>query len=784
MNTVSNRAFRRATLAAAIGLLLATPVLALAAPPTPDASAAEADTVDTRVATATPQPEATLARVFVRGLRLTSLPTRIPTTFAGITRQEIQAQVNCHDAEDALKYMPSLLVRKRYIGDYDHAVLATRASGTGNSARSLVYADGILLSNLLGNGYAFSPRWGMVNPEEIERVDVLYGPFSAAYSGNSVGAVVDYVTRMPERFEAHAKLGYSFEDSHLFGTRDRFDATSTSVSLGDRRGRLSGWLSVGHLDSQSHPITFATLLAASGTAGSATPVTGAIADVNPRGQPWYVVGATGIGTTHQDQAKLKLAYDVADDMRLSYVLGQWRNDAERQGETYLRDAAGTPVYSGTVGIDGRRYTLAPTAISLQAAEQLQRMQALSLKKSGRGAWNWTLAASRFDYVRDRVRSPLVALPAARNGGAGRIADGEGTGWTTATAHVTWKPDTTHVVEFGLQSDRYVLDTEVSNTSDWRDGAAESRFSAFGGTTTLRSAYAQDTWTIDPTWTLSVGARAEHWAARDGRLSNATTTFGFDDRSETAISPKAALKYTPDADWSLKASIGRAVRFPTVSELYQGTIATDTIVNNDPNLKPETSVTSELSWLKTVALGRVRATWFHETTRDALYSQTDVRSVPNVTSIQNVGRIRTDGVEVATELTGVGLDALDVNASATFTQSIITENAAFPASEGQWQPRVPRWRANMVATYHPGEHWSFTGALRYSGRQFNTLDNADTNSGTYTGTSPFLVADARVRYTHDAHWSGAVGVDNLGDRTYWNFHPYNQRTWTAELRYDY
>ena len=45
-------------------------------------------------------------------------------------------------------------MRKRYIGDYNHAILSTRASGTGNSARSAVYADGILLSNYLGNGIA------------------------------------------------------------------------------------------------------------------------------------------------------------------------------------------------------------------------------------------------------------------------------------------------------------------------------------------------------------------------------------------------------------------------------------------------------------------------------------------------------------------------------------------------------------------------------------------------------------------------------------------------------
>lgn len=151
----------------------------------------------------------------VKGSQPSSLPTQIPTTMEGIRGDEVERRINAIDSEDALKYFPSLLVRKRYIGDYDHAVLATRASGTGNSARSLVYADGILLSNLLGNGASFTPRWGLVTPEEIARVDVLYGPFSAAYPGNSVGAVVDYVTRMPEAFEAHAKIGYQHQRHRL-----------------------------------------------------------------------------------------------------------------------------------------------------------------------------------------------------------------------------------------------------------------------------------------------------------------------------------------------------------------------------------------------------------------------------------------------------------------------------------------------------------------------------------------------------------------------------------------
>ena len=60
--------------------------------------------------------------------------------------------------------------------------MTTRTSGVGASARSLIMVDGALLSPLIANNNNVGgPRWGMVSPEEIERVDVMYGPFSAAY---------------------------------------------------------------------------------------------------------------------------------------------------------------------------------------------------------------------------------------------------------------------------------------------------------------------------------------------------------------------------------------------------------------------------------------------------------------------------------------------------------------------------------------------------------------------------------------------------------------------------
>ncbi|HXS79000.1 MAG TPA: TonB-dependent receptor, partial [Gammaproteobacteria bacterium] len=538
-----------------------------------------------------------LGTVTVIGRRPTSLPTQVPTTIEGIGAEEIRTRINATDAEDALKYLPSLVVRKRYIGDYDHAVLATRASGTNNSARSLVYVDGILISNLLGNGATFTPRWGLVTPEEIERVDVLYGPFSAAYAGNSVGAVVDYVTRMPESLEIDARVSTFSEDFHVYRSQGTYAGSQASASVGDRQGPWSWWLNFDRLDTDAHPVSYANKLVSTGLPDTAgTPVTGALASRSPREQDWLILGSTTATHTVQDHAKAKVAYEVSPRLIASYTLGWWDNDAQRSSETYLRDAAGNPVYSGSINVDGMRYTVTPTDFAPTAGDLHHLMHGLSLKTQREGAWNFDFAASAYDYDRDVTRSPTVALPDAASGGAGRIAEQDGTGWGTLAVRATRRPDAPHghFLDLGAELDDYRLRTLVSNADDWLVGSRTTRFSEFRGDTALESVYAQDTWAFAEEWRATFGARLERWHAQNGAIGDATTTIGLPERAETYVSPKLAIAKQLTTDWTLKASLGRAIRFPTVAELYQGSIATDVVVNNDPDLRPEKSWTSELS----------------------------------------------------------------------------------------------------------------------------------------------------------------------------------------------
>jgi len=752
-------------------------------------------------------PVKTLGVVTVIGGQPTSLPTQIPTTMEGITREQIENTINATDSEDVIKYFPSLLVRKRYIGDYNHAILSSRASGTGNSARSAVYADGILLSNYLGNGVgglSFPPRWGMVTPEEIERVDVMYGPFSAAYPGNSVGAVVDYVTRMPTRFEAHAKLGAVIQPFKLYSTDETYKAGQASVSLGDRSGDWSWWLNANRTDSHGQPLTFPTRLRASGVAGPAgTAVTGAVPDNNNANQPWFILGSGTEYRTKQDHFKAKVAYDITPSMRLSYQFGLWENISEGRPVSYLRNAAGNTVYSGGININGLAFAGGQALTGgdfPMTNEKIEHfMHGLSLKTNTQGTWDWELSASLYDYDKDEKRQNAAAnpLPGAANGGAGTIANGAGTGWNTLAARGTWRPagmKGAHIVDFGAQQDSYKLRYLTSTIAgNWLSDGPGAMSSDVGGRTQLRSLWAQDTWSFARDWKTVLGARVEHWRAYDGytQIPGAAppVNTAWASRSENHLSPKAALSWQALPDTVLKASLGRAVRMPTVGELYGATSTTNSRFINDPNLKPEKSWTGELTAEKDLGSGILRVTAFAENTRDALYSQTvfDPVALVNVSRVQNVDEIATKGLEAAYNGSDVWIKGLDLLGSLTWTDSTIKRNSGFVVfagdTVGKKQPNIADWRATLQASYRVNEAWSGSVAARYSGPQFRTLNNSDVNGFTYQGVSKFFVVDLRARYRIDKQWSAAFGIDNVNNYKYWNFHPYPQRSYSAELKFD-
>ncbi len=193
-----------------------------------------------------------------------------------------------------------------------------------------------LTALIANNNIIGAPRWGLVAPAEIARIDVMYGPFSAAYAGNSMGAVLEITTRLPEKFEASISQAAAFQNHSLYGTKDTYGAYQTAVTAGDRVGKFAYWVSANYQDSESQPLSYVT----SGTFPAGT--TGGYAAVNKLNQPANILGSSGLLHTQMANFKVKAAYDLTPYLRAAYTFGLWRNDASSRVETYLRNAAGDP----------------------------------------------------------------------------------------------------------------------------------------------------------------------------------------------------------------------------------------------------------------------------------------------------------------------------------------------------------------------------------------------------------------------------------------------------------
>jgi iron complex outermembrane receptor protein len=745
-----------------------------------------------------------------------AVPANLPSTTEGVTAKQIAETINAVTSGETLNYLPSIHVRERYIGDRN-GVLVMRVNSSIASAQTTVYADDLLLSNFLNNSFSTAPRWGMVSPEEIDRVDVMYGPFSALYPGNSAGGVVLMTTHMPEKFEAHAKLDVFGERFKLYGTDKDYNGTHESASVGNKYGNWSLWVSGDHLDNHGHPMTFgnATLkTGAAPAAGTFTPVSGELHDIDTSGNPRIITSALGIDHTMQDNGKIKLGYDFSPTVRATYTLGIWQNQSDGSVDPYLKDAAGNPVYStgGTgaykyVQIGNNYYTVSSANPSQSESEHW--MHGLSLKSDTGGVWDWEVVATLFNENKDISRTAAnigidSGLGSTRPGG--QVTFGDGTGWKNLDLRGEWRPGgdlkSEHQVSFGYHYDRYELDsvtygTTASPITDWLTSDTGTLSTNSYGKTETQALYLQDAWQFAPAWKLIVGGRQEHWKAFDGSNYNAANVapnplnLVYADRSQSDFSPKLSLSYQTPTAWILRGSLGKGVRYPTVAEMFQTFNGPGGIKMNDPNLKPEQVNSGELVAERVLETGLLRTSFFWEDKRDALISQTDTTVTPNLTSIQNVDKIRTYGVEMAMDLSDLWIHGFDINGSVTYADSTIVEDTRNPGLEGTDQPRIPHWRATLVGLYRASDRLSYSLSYRYSGHQHNQLYNTtthqynDVNPDVYGAVSHYSVFDGKVNYKVAKQWTASLGINNIGNFKYYvNPNPYPQRTYFASMKFDY
>lgn len=675
-----------------------------------------------------------------------------------------------------------------------------------------MYVDGYLISNFLGRFDA--PRWNMVTPEALERVDVLYGPFSALFPGNSIGTTVVITERVPKETEGSVRVtGYNQRFSQ-YGDSDNYNGGQLSAYVGGRaKSGLWGALTANHQDSTSQPMQYYTVSANAAGAfpavtGPAPQVTGIQYDTDPNGNKRAVFGANAgaIDHTVQDTAKFKMGYAFTPELEGSALLGWWTNDTSTRNRTFLRDTSGSEIWQGKVTDGVNTFNIPASAFAPSTRDEEHLQSGATLKTKRASGWNGSIVASGYRIVSDVARQANNPDPIAAGGGTGTVTRRDGTGWNTLELQALYKPTTgdfgdgRHGLTFGLHRNAYTLKNVVNNASDWRN--TETTLSQrFLGDTEVYALYAQDVWQLNKDFKLTTGWRVEQFRTFNGeqlaRVSSCTAATGvicaangdgtfnktvsYDSRTLTGNSPKVSLAWTATDDLLLKVSYGRGVRFPNVEELYNGTVTATSVTRSDPNLKAERSDALDLSAEKFWENHTLRVSLFHSEVKDAILRQSNITVVPSITNISNVDKVRTSGIELVWKAENIGIQGLDLDANAAFTNSKVTENAKDPASEGKYWLRVPKTRGSALLAYRPSIQWMGSVGWRYQGRAYNDVYNRDINPNVYGGISKVNQIDLRLSYKPQPKLELALGVDNLTDQQAYQSHPYPGRTLFVELR---
>jgi len=444
------------------------------------------------------------------------------TSYTGTSSMitELQAEsINTTTVEDVIRYEPGLVVRKRYIGD-SNGVVGMRGSNMFQTARTLVYADGLPLHYLLETQWGGSPRWSLVASDEARAVEVLYGPFSAEYSGNAMGGVINIETRMPQEREFHTEAGVFAQSFKHLGADDTYTGHREFVSYGDKVGNGSLYLFHNHLENESQPQSY-HYGSISTPAGGETAVSGAIKDKDSQGNDVIYYGDSGAENVSTDLSKFKFAYDFGG-MLARFTYAYETRDKATNPDTYVVDANGVPVWSGNAVYDGDAFSIGswsgnPFAVSTQK----RQTQLIGVGLEGPLANNnWVLSTdmSYFDVVKDLTlssnRNPLD--PAYTT--VGTVKEYNDTGWKTLdlkarNEQLGANGDMNLVL--GYYYDSYSLNIDSYNSDNYTVGEKTTATSSTGGETQTQALFAQWGWDFATQWDVALGGRYERWNMANG-----------------------------------------------------------------------------------------------------------------------------------------------------------------------------------------------------------------------------------------------------------------------------
>lgn len=291
-------------------------------------------------------------------------------------------------------------------------------------------------------------------------------------------------------------------------------------------------------------------------------------------------------------------------------------------------------------------------------------------------------------------------------------------------------------------------------------------------------FLQDHWRPTARWQLDGSLRYDYvvnsGTSRTEALPGGETaqTVNYPANSETTVNGNLGTVFQASETVSLRASVYRGFRAPTLRELYHvASTRSGVILVNSPGLQPERLVGFEAG--ADLALGpaaTLRLTLFRNTVEDLVQNITrgttgDLPGIvppcgllaPNETcrELDNVGEMRSSGLEL--EAGWQASDRWDMQLSYLYNESKVTRAPDNPQLVGNRVRQAPR-HAFTARVRHAGRWWDTALMARYVGKRFeDDLNRLEVDD--------FLLFDLRFSRDIGPQSEWFLAIENLLDEEY-------------------
>ena len=696
----------------------------------------------------------------------------VPGRTTVITEEEIRVR-NVQNPAKALEQIPGIYVKTGKGPTASQQRISIRGMSEN---RCQILRDGHRMNSSF---YAGMKSWNQVPVEDIERIEVINGPYSALYGGwGGLGGVINIVTKMPEKQQFCLKS--------LYGTDDLWGGT---VTYGNKFfDKLSVYLSYDYKATNGYVTDYITKSAKEGE--GEIPVTGWKKTTDSKGNPKYLIGDKGDYMMRNWSILAKARLDLPHDSKLTFTFNPYRYDEDYdQPHTYLRNAiTGEPVWEGDVTFDdGGQKKINVRPSSFLGRNLPRNLYRYALDYEIPFAPMNTLKASfeLNDERRERIFGPRPDKEATFSGGPGTFQrNPKSMDWR---GRVEWNLGEI----YGFNN--FTLGTEYYEEkggrkrwqlADWRDERSKvGLISESWGRNRIVSFFAQDEMTLTSRLTLYLGGRIDYW-----RLFNRwswdmyTGNHPASDKDQTYFSPKFSVKYRPLEATTLRLSLAKSFNAPMLHDLVGGYSKPGYVSLPSPNLKPEKVKSWEIGVDQEIGKRtRLECSYFENYAYDLRYRKRWSEEGITYSAYENAEKGRIRGVELGIEHQIFSFLRAYTNGS--YQDAKFIRNSVKPGTEHKRITGIPQKMCNfgLMADYG-GFKGSLTG--HYVGKVYYDDLNRDKKNHVYGSYDPYFTLDTKVSYELRKGLEFSFAVDNLLDKDYYQSYKAPGRYLFGEVVYRY